>query len=165
MVSNPRKTSSPSARKATRPRVSRDVEQIAWWLMFAVLTAIGVFTWNWRLLLFTLLLWSFYEFCLVRTRCRVKTRQGFECVEPVRGRLFAHDERHQGPKNDGLWMLIGRKNPYYKPSISEPNRDTGVVLVSSRVRGRLDPQDRLIIYLATLGTVVALAGMFWGLFA
>lgn len=163
MVSNPRKTSAPP-RKASRPKISRDVEQIAWWLLFAVLVTVGLVTWTWRLLLLTLLLWSFYELCLVRTRCRVKTRQGFECVEPVRGRVFAHDKRHQNVKNDGLWQLIGRTNPHYTPRISEPNRDTGVVLVAPRIRHRLDKTDRYILYLAALGTVVSLIGMLWGLF-
>ncbi|MEO3785861.1 hypothetical protein ABGB12_21240 [Actinocorallia sp. B10E7] len=163
MVSSPRKTSAPP-RKSPRPRVNRDAEQIAWWLLFAVLAVFGVIQWNWRLLLLTLLLWSFYEFCLVRTRCRVKTRQGFECVEPVRGRAFAHDRRHQDIKNDGLWNLVGRPNPRYTPKISEPNRDTGVVLVAPRVRHRLDRNDRFILYLAALGTAVSLVGMFVGLF-
>ncbi len=165
MVSSPRKPSAPPPRKTSRRRVGgRDAEQIAWWLLFAGLTVVGLLTWTWRLLLLTLLLWSFYEFCLVRTRCRVKTRQGFECVEPVRGRVFAHDRRHQDVKNDGLWNLIGRPNPRYTPRISEPNRDTGVVLVAPRVRHRLDKTDRYILYLAALGTVVSLAGMLWGLF-
>lgn len=163
MVSSPRKTSAPP-RKSPRPRVNRDAEQIAWWLLFAVLAAFGLIQWNWRLLLLALLLWSFYEFCLVRTRCRVKTRQGFECVEPVRGRVFAHDRRHQDIKNDGLWNLIGRRNPRYNPKLSEPNRDTGVVLVAPRVRHRLDRNDRYILYLAVLGTVVSLVGMLVGLF-
>ncbi|GAA2721092.1 hypothetical protein [Actinocorallia aurantiaca] len=162
MVSSPRKTSAPP-RKSPRPRVNRDAEQIAWWLLFAVLAAFGLIQWNWRLLLLALLLWSFYEFCLVRTRCRVKTRQGFECVEPVRGRIFAHDHRHQDIKNDGLWNLIGRRNPRYNPKISEPNRDTGVVLVAPRIRHRLDRNDRYILYLAALGTVVSLVGMLVGL--
>ena len=142
MVSSPRKTSAPP-RKSPRPRVNRDAEQIAWWLLFAVLAAFGLIQWNWRLLLLALLLWSFYEFCLVRTRCRVKTRQGFECVEPVRGRVFAHDPRHQDIKNDGLWNLIGRRNPRYNPKISEPNRDTGVVLVAPPDPAPAGPQRPL----------------------
>ena len=59
------------------------------------------------LVLLALLLWSFYEFCLVRTRCRVKTRQGFECVEPVRGRIFAHDHRHQDGSEDAVTQYGG----------------------------------------------------------
>lgn len=163
MVSVPRKPSAPP-RKSPRRRTDRDFEQVAWWALFAALVTYGAFMPNWRVLLFTLLLWSFYEFCLVRTRCRVKTRQGFECVEPVRGRVFAHDARHQDIKNDGLWNLIGRANPRYTPRISEPNRDTGVVLVAPRVRHRLDKNDRYLIYLAAAGTVISLIGMLWGLF-
>lgn len=163
MVSIPRRSSAPP-RKSPRRRANRDWEQIAWWLLFAVLGTLGAVLPNWRLLLLTVLLWSGYEICLVRTRCRVKTRQGFECVEPVRGRVFAHDSRHQDIKNDGLWNLIGRRNPRYNPRIAEPNRDTGVVLVAPRVRHRLDQKDRVIIYLAALGTAVSLVGMIWGLF-
>ncbi|MDX6738295.1 hypothetical protein [Actinocorallia sp. A-T 12471] len=152
------------SRKAARRGFGQDVEQIAWWLVFAALVGFGVFTWNWRVLLFTLLLWSFYEICLVRTRCRVKTRQGNECIERVRGRAFAHNAAHQDIKNDGLWQLIGRPNPFYKPKLSDPNRATGVVLVAPRVRHRLDQQDRYILYAAFTGLVISLVGMLWGLF-
>ncbi|MCD0450260.1 hypothetical protein LO762_13810 [Actinocorallia sp. API 0066] len=152
------------SRKAARRGFGRDLEQIVWWLGFAALVVIGVYTWNWRLLLLTLLLWSFYEICLVRTRCRVKTRQGNECIEQVRGRVFAHDKRHQGIKNDGLWQLIGRTNPSYRPPVSDPNRATGVVLVAPKVRHRLSQEDRYILYAAFVGLVVSLVGMLWGLF-
>ncbi|GAB2815435.1 hypothetical protein GCM10022221_11680 [Actinocorallia aurea] len=152
------------SRKSSRRGFGQDVEQIAWWLLFAALAVFGVVTWSWRLLLLTLLVWSFYEICLVRTRCRVKTRQGHECIEPVRGRAFAHDAHHQGIKNDGLWQLVGRTNPFYKPKLSDPNRATGVVLVAPKIRHRLDQQDRYILYAAFAGLFVSLVGMLWGLF-
>ncbi|GAB3277355.1 hypothetical protein GCM10027589_03140 [Actinocorallia lasiicapitis] len=167
MASNPRPTvvPPPSPRQPRRSRAGRDYEQLAWWTLFAVLAAAAVWTLSWRLLLLTVLLWSFYEVCLVRARCRVKTREGFECKEFVRGRVFAHDKKHQEVKNDGLWLMVGRPNPYYDENKQKGPRDTGVVLVAPRIRGRLARQDRVLIYLAFAGLVASLTGMFWGLFS
>jgi hypothetical protein len=136
----------------------------AWWAAFAVLGVATVLLKSWRLLLLTLLLWSLYEFCLVPTTCRVMTRQGFTCMERVRGRLFACKPEHQQIKNDALWRLAGLRNPFRKPPPPpDPNRVTGVLVVSPRIRGRLEQTDRLVLAVATLVTVVTFVGMVAGL--
>jgi hypothetical protein len=164
MMPSQRKARAQPQSEVRRGLHGRERELIAWWLIFTTLVAIGVLFWQPRLLLVTLLLWCLYEFCLVPTKCRVKTRQGVSCMESVRGRAFAHSKPHQSVKNDGLWKLIGRSNPSHVPAGGGAPRDTGVVLVSPKFRGRLAEEDRIILYLAGAGTLVALIGMFWGLF-
>jgi hypothetical protein len=136
----------------------------AWWAVFAVLGLITVALRSWRLALITLLLWSLYEFCLVPTNCRVMTRQGYTCLERVRGRLFACNAEHQQIKNDALWRLAGLSNPFRKPPPPpDPNRVTGVLVVSPKIRGTLEQGDRIVLTVAALATVLTVAGMVAGL--
>lgn len=139
-----------------------------WWAGFAVVAAGGWLlgsrltgswrTESWRAALLLLLLWCLYQFCLVPTVCRVRTRQGFSCDEPVRGRLYACTADHQGVKNDALWRLVGLRNPVRRAQPSDPNRTTGLLVVSPPVRARLGQTDRIMLGLAAAGTLVAVAG-------
>lgn len=136
-----------------------------WWGVFAAVAVGSVLLWSWRLALLGLLLWCLYEFVLVPTICRVMTRQGYACHEPVRGRLFACGDRHQRVKTDALWRLAGLRNPFRprgRDADGKAHRDTGVVVFSPAVRGRLAQADRMLIFLASAGTLLALAGMVTG---
>jgi hypothetical protein len=136
----------------------------AWWGLFTVLGVAAILTKSWRLALLAVLLWCLYEFCLIPVGCGVMTRQGFSCLEPVRGRLFACGAEHQQIKNDALWLLAGLSNPFHKPPPPpDPQRTTGMLVVSPRVRGRLSAGDRLVIGLASVLTLLAVVGMVAGL--
>lgn len=126
-----------------------------WWIAFAVLLAAAVLLGSWRLALIALLAWCLYEFSLIPIVCRVATRQGFTCGEPVRGRLFACSPAHQKVKNDALWGAAGLPNPFRRVAPPDPERDTGVVVYSPTVRARLAQNDRYMLTLAAVGTVVA----------
>jgi hypothetical protein len=135
-----------------------------WWAIFAAVGGAAILTKSWRLALLGVLLWCLYEFCLIPTTCRVMTRQGFACGEPVRGRPFACGTEHQLIKNDALWRLAGLPNPFHRPPPPpDPQRTTGVLVVSPRVRGRLVGSDRLVLVLASLLTLVTVVGMVAGL--
>lgn len=135
-----------------------------WWAAFTLLGVAAILTKSWRLALLGVLVWCLYEFCLIPTECRVMTRQGFSCLEPVRGRLFACGPEHQQIKNDALWLLAGLSNPFHKPAPPpDPNRTTGMLVVSPRVRGRLSAGDRLVLGVASLLTLLAVVGMVAGL--
>ncbi|ACY96251.1 hypothetical protein Tcur_0656 [Thermomonospora curvata DSM 43183] len=135
---------------------------LVWWAAFALLLGAAWWLRSWRLALLTLLLWCGYEFLLVPTICRVSTRQGFSCREPVRGRLFACTPAHQEVKTDALWRLVGLSNPFRKKRAPDPNRTTGKVVFSPKVRGRLAQADRAVILLACAGTLVTVVGMVYG---
>ncbi|GAA4609477.1 hypothetical protein GCM10023195_38260 [Actinoallomurus liliacearum] len=127
-----------------------------WWIGIGVLLVAAVLLTSWRLALIGLLCWCLYEFSLVPTVCRVMTRQGFACHEPIRGRLFACSAAHQQVKNDALWGAVRLPNPFKRESAPDPNRDTGVVVYSPSVRAKLAENDRNLLALATVGTIVAL---------
>ena len=147
-------------RRRRRPRESAYV----WWAAFAVFGVVAFLLGSWRLALLGVLIWCLYEFCFVPTVCGIMTRQGHTCVEPVRGRLFAHSAEHQNLKNDALWRLAGLSNPFHKPvPPPDPNRVTGVLVVSPKIRGRLPQQDRVVLAAAAFGTVATLVGMVVGL--
>lgn len=165
----------PAVRKGAmgRRRRRRRESALVWWGGFAAIAVAAWLLQSWRLALLGLLLWCLYEFVMVPTICRVMTRQGFSCREPARGRLFACKPGHQQVKNDALWRLVGMRNPFRKrrgtgkgsgpgPGSGEKNRDTGVVVFSPVVRGRLAQTDRTLILLASAGTVVTLVGMVYG---
>ncbi|MDL4772804.1 MULTISPECIES: hypothetical protein [Thermomonosporaceae] len=187
MVANLGDREPPLAKKSAtgRRRRRRRESALVWW---GVLAAVAVAAWllhSWRLALIVLLFWCLYEFLLVPTICRVTTRQGFSCREPVRGRLFACTPRHQLMKGDGLWRLFGLQGVARKrlgrsgPEAQNPprggvreggaaggggrERETGVVVFSPEVRGRLAQADRVMILLAAAGTVVTIIGMVYGL--
>lgn len=205
MVANLGNDEPPLARKSAmgRRRRRRRESALVWWGAFAVLAVGAYLLHSWRVALIGLLAWCLYEFLLVPTICRVMTRQGFSCREPVRGRLFACTSRHQQVKNDGLWRLVGMRNPFRGRSPQRPapgaadgrvpdaaptaggmsdptgtvpprspdgrapsgranERDTGVVVFSPAVRGRLAQADRVLILLAAAGTVVTIVGMVYG---
>jgi hypothetical protein len=145
--------------KMRRRRRRRREPAYAWWIMFGALGALAWLIWSWRVALLLLLLWCLYEFCLVPTVCRITTRQGLWCVEPVRGRLFACTPAHQQVKNDALWRLIGLRNPARKPQSPGTGQNSGVLVVSPAVRARLDQTDRIVLVLAACGTLVAAV---WG---
>jgi hypothetical protein len=129
-----------------------------WWVGF---TGLGIGVWltrSWRAALLLLLLWCLYQFCLVPTVCRIRTRQGFSCAEHVRGRLFACTPAHQEVKNDALWRLTGLRNPFRRARMPDPNRTTGVLVVSPPVRARLGQTDRIMLALAAGGTLITVAG-------
>src|SRR5262249_23216239 len=117
----------------------------------------------WRLALLGVLVWSLYEFSLNPTVCRVMTRQGFACHEPVRGRLFACSAAHQRVKNDAVWRAFGLPNPFNRPTHPDPTRDTGVVVYSPAVRARLTQNDRIMLTLAVAGSAVAIIGALLGI--
>ncbi|WP_018657509.1 hypothetical protein [Actinomadura flavalba] len=145
---------------AGRRRRRRRESALVWWALFAALAGAAAWRASWRLALLALLLWCLYEFLLVPTICRVLTRQGYACREPVRGRLFACRVEHQSVKGDALWRLVGRRR---RRPPSDPNRDTGVVVYSPKLRGRLARTDLLLVVLAGAGTVVLVAGAVYGL--
>ncbi|MFF4239432.1 hypothetical protein ACFYYL_26465 [Actinomadura geliboluensis] len=160
MVANPGKREPQAARRGTRRRPRRE-SALLWWALFALFAGAAWWLHSWRVALLALLGWCLYQFMLVPTMCRVLSQQGAACTERTRGRLFACGPDHQRLRNDALWRLAGLRNPFQK----EPHRDeaeTGVVVVSSDVRGRLTSPDRLLILLAAAGTVVVLVGMVYG---
>lgn len=168
MVPNLGKAEPPAAKRGTRRRRRRE-SALVWWALFA---AFGVAAWmlhSWRVALLGLLAWCLYQFLFVPTFCRVMARQGFSCTERARGRLFACKPSHQQVKNDALWRLAGLHNPF-RPKPPKPaqgkgaqyHRDTGVVVFSPAVRGRLAFTDRVLILLAAAGTVVTIAGTVYG---
>jgi hypothetical protein len=134
-----------------------------WWGSFGVLLVAAVLLTSWRLALIALLAWCLYEFSLVPTVCRVMTRQGFACHEPIRGRLFACSAAHQQVKNDALWGALRLPNPTRKAAVPDPERDTGVVVYSPHVRAHLAENDRNVLALAAAGTVVTLIAALIGL--
>jgi hypothetical protein len=134
-----------------------------WWIALGALLVAAMLLDSWRLALMTLLVWSLYEISLIPTVCRVMTRQGFACHEPVRGRVFACSSTHQRVKNDALWRAAGLPNPFRKAAAPDPNRDTGVVVYSPAVRARLSSNERIILSLAGAGTLIATAGAVLGL--
>ncbi|MCO6011501.1 hypothetical protein NE236_41780 [Actinoallomurus purpureus] len=134
-----------------------------WWGGFGVLLVAAVLMTSWRLALIALLGWCLYEFSLVPTVCRVMTRQGFACHEPVRGRLFACSSAHQQVKNDALWGAVRLPNPFRREAVPDPNRDTGVVVYSPNVRARLADNDRNVLALATAGMIVTVVAAVLGL--
>ncbi|WP_067459436.1 hypothetical protein [Actinomadura macra] len=160
MVANLGKAEPPAARRGTRRRRRRE-SALVWWAVFA---AFGVAAWmlnSWRIALLGLVAWCLYQFLLVPTFCRVMTRQGYSCTERARGRLFACKPSHQHVKVDAIWRLVGLRNPL-RAKAKEAHRDTGVVVFSPAVRGRLALADRVLILLAAAGTVVAVIGTVYG---
>ncbi|HEU5029177.1 MAG TPA: hypothetical protein VFV01_29995 [Spirillospora sp.] len=163
MVANLGREKPPAARKGARRRRPRRESALLWWALFAAVAVAAWYLHSWRVALLGLLGWCLYEFLLVPTLCRVLTRQGVPCIERARGRLFACTPGHQHVKNDALWKLIGMRNPSRrKPDPDETAGDTGVVVHSASVRGRLAPADRALILLAGVGTVVTVVGMVYG---
>ena len=127
-----------------------------WWIAIGGLMVAAVVLGTWRLALLGVLAWCLYEFSLNPTVCRVMTRQGFACHEPVRGRLFACSASHQRVKNDAVWRAFGLPNPFSRSTSHDPNRDTGVVVYSPAVRARLAQNDRIVLTLAGLGSLAAI---------
>jgi hypothetical protein len=127
-----------------------------WWVAIGALLIASVLLSAWRLALLALLMWCVYEFALNPTVCRVMTRQGFACHEPVRGRLFACSTAHQRVKNDAMWRAVGLPNPFARATAHDPNRDTGVVVYSPAVRARLAQNDRIVLTIAGVGSLVAI---------
>ncbi|MFI0450813.1 hypothetical protein [Actinomadura sp. 6N118] len=164
MVANRGNEEPPTAKKGARGlrRRRRRESALVWWGGFAVLLLAAWWFRSWRLALIGLLLWCLYQFLLVPTICRVMTRQGYSCREPARGRLFACGAAHQSVKNDAVWRLAGLRNPFRKRPAPNAERETGVLVVSSEVRGRLAQTDRGLIILAALGTAVTIVGMVYG---
>ena len=160
MVVHLRKGGPSAARKGSR-RLPRRESALLWWSLFAAFAAVGLWFQSWRIGLLGLLTWCLYEFLLVPSLCRVLKRQGHPCTERVRGRLFACAPDHQRLKNDALWRLVGLRNPFGEDD-DVPSGETGVVVHSAGVRGRLTRADRVLVVLAALGTVTTLVGMVYG---
>jgi hypothetical protein len=154
-----------STRKEHMGRRRRRVREpgYVWWSGFGVLLVAAVLLTSWRLALIALLAWCLYEFSLVPTVCRVMTRRGFACHEPVRGRLFTCSAAHQQVKNDALWAAVRLPNPFRRESAPDPNRDTGVVVYSPSVRARLAQNDRNMLALAAAGTIATIVIAILGL--
>lgn len=136
-----------------------------WWIAIVGLLVAAVLLSTWRLALLGILVWSLYELSLNPTVCRVMTRQGFACHEPVRGRLYACSPAHQRVKTDSVWRAFGLPNPFSRPTDQDPNRDTGVVVYSPAVRARLAQNDRIVVTIAIAAAVIALLGAVIGLLA
>jgi hypothetical protein len=141
-----------------RRRRRRREPVFAWWIAFACVGAVAWLLNSWRIAVLLLLFWSLYEFSFVPTVCRIITRQGYSCVEPVRGRLFACAREHQDLKTDALWRTVGLRNPRRRPVEQDPNRTTGVLVVSPDIRGRISETDRVVLILAMTVTLTAVAG-------
>ncbi len=135
-----------------------------WWGLFAAVGALAVWVWSWRLALLAVLLWCVYEFIGVPTVCRMMTRQGFSCREPVRGRLFACGREHQELKVEAIRRLVGLR-PVVRASSGPAVRERGAVVHSRAARTRLAQADLLVLATAAAGTVVALIGSLLGLTA
>ncbi|GGQ12533.1 hypothetical protein BKA00_006521 [Actinomadura coerulea] len=161
MVPNLGKGEPPAARRGGTRRRPRRESALTWWAVFAAIAGLACWQHSWRLALLGVLGWCLYEFTLVPTLCRVLTPKGASCTERTRGRLFACGPAHQRLRNDALWRLAGLRNPFEHGPVGDES-DTGTVVVSSDVRGRLVPQDRALILLAAGGTVAALVGMVYG---
>jgi hypothetical protein len=162
MVADPERAVPPPPRddESTHRRRRRREPVQAWWAVFVLFGVAAVLMRSWRVALLGVLLWCLYEFCLIPTTCRVLTRQGFSCPEPVRGRLFACARRHQQLKNDALWRLAGLRNPFRRlPAQPDPHRTTGVLVVSPRIRARLESGDRVVLAVAGLLTLAMLVGI------
>jgi hypothetical protein len=155
-----------SARKGNMGRRRRRWREPSyiWWVAIVGLLIAAVLLNAWRLALLAALVWSLYELSLNPTVCRVMTRQGFACHEPVRGRLFACSTAHQRVKTDSVWRAFGLPNPFSRPR-QDPNRDTGVVVYSPAVRARLAQNDRIVVTLAVSAAVIAVLGALLGLVA
>ncbi len=134
-----------------------------WWMGFAALGVAALLTMSWRLALLDLLIWCLYQVSLNPAVCRVVTRQGLACHEPVRGRIFACSPPHQQVKNEALWRAVGLPNPFRKNQMQDPNRDTGVVVYSPTVRARLQQNERVILTIVGVGTLLAIIGAVYGL--
>jgi hypothetical protein len=134
-----------------------------WWTGFGALGVAALLMMSWRLALLDLLAWCLYQVSLNPAVCRVVTRQGLACHEPVRGRVFACSPPHQQVKNEALWRAIGLSNPFRRTQIQDPNRDTGVVVYSPTVRARLQQNERVILTIVGLGTLAAFIGAVYGL--
>jgi ferric-dicitrate binding protein FerR (iron transport regulator) len=161
MVPNLGKEEPPAARRGTRRRPGRE-SALVWWALFAAVAGAAWWLQSWRVALLGLLGWCLYQFMLVPTMCRVLSPQGAACTERTRGRLFACGRPdHQRLRNDALWRLAGLRNPFQREAAREET-ESGVVVVSRDVRGRLVPQDRSLILLAAVGTIAALVGMIYG---
>ncbi len=135
-----------------------------WWMGFGGLGVAALLLMSWRLALFDLLLWCLYQLSLNPAVCRVVTREGLACHEPVRGRVFGCSPAHQQVKNEALWRAVGLTDPFRRTRIQDPNRDTGVVVYSPTVRARLQQNERIILTIVGVGTLAALAGALYGLF-
>ncbi|GAA0568305.1 hypothetical protein [Actinomadura livida] len=160
MVPNLGRQEPPAARRGAR-RLPRRESALLWWALFAAFAGAAWWFQSWRIALLGLLTWCLYEFLLVPTLCRVLKRQGHPCTKRVRGRLFACAPNHQQLKNDALWRLAGLRNPFQKRD-EDTDPETGVVVHSPDVRGRLTTVDRSMVVLAALGTVTTLVGMVYG---
>jgi len=160
MVANLGKREPPAARRGSRRRPRRE-SALVWWALFAAIAGAAWWLQSWRVALLGLLAWCLYQFMLVPTMCRILSQQGAACTERTRGRLFACGPEHQRLRNDALWRLAGLRNPFQKAPARDEN-ETGVVVVSSDVRGRLTLTDRALILLAAAGTVGVLVGTVYG---
>ena len=160
MVPNLGRQEPQTARKGAR-RLPRRESALLWWALFAAFAGAAWWFQSWRIALLGLLTWCLYKFLLVPTLCRVLKRQGHPCTTRVRGRLFACEPHHQRLKNDALWRLVGLRNPFHRDD-GEAEDETGVVVYSAAVRGRLTPADRTLVILAALGTVATIVGMVYG---
>jgi hypothetical protein len=136
----------------------------AWWIAFGVLLIVAALATSWRLALIALAGWCLYEFSLNPTACRIRTREGHICRQPIRGRLFACSAAHQELKNDALWRATGLRNPFRRRAAHDPNGETGVVVYSPPVRARVARDDLTILGLAALGSVASIVGTVIGLF-
>lgn len=156
----------PAARRGTRRRPRRE-SALVWWVLFAAFAGFAWWLQSWRIALLGLLAWCLYQFMLVPTMCRILSQQGAACTERTRGRLFACGPDHQRLRNDALWRLAGLRNPFQKEPAEPPrppreDGETGVVVVSPDLRGRLTLFDRALILLAAAGTVVVVVGTIYG---
>jgi hypothetical protein len=166
MVTDRQQALPPSSRKGPMGRRRRPVREpvFVWWIVFGALALLALEQWSWRVLLLLLALWCCYEVALIPVNCRVQPNGGETCANPVRGRVFGCSRAHQEIKNDALWRLGGLSgNPFRKQPAADPNRETGELVWSPNSRGSMDIADRAVLLLAAAGTIIAIAGMAFGL--
>jgi hypothetical protein len=163
MVVHPEEQS-PRGTMGRRRRRWREPAQL-WWPLFAALGFLSWYDASWRIGLFTLALWCFYQIALIPAECRVVPLGGQPCAEPVRGRPFGCGKPHQAIKTDALWQLVRMRNPGRGQPTSDPNRVTGQVVWSPDHRGDIAWSDRRMLMITGIGILLAVAGAAYGLVA
>ncbi|MDN3356774.1 hypothetical protein [Actinomadura sp. DC4] len=129
-----------------------------WWTGIAAVGALALYAGTWRMWALTVLTWSMYELCFCPTVCSVTAGEGRACHKDARGRLYACRAvpGHQQIKTEALWRLTGnpfaRLRPTYGDGGGSPAHRRAPA--PSGEHGSVEPNQRLMAYLAALALVV-----------